>query len=37
VHFRNDVYGLDTPKTDSVPEPDVVDVPATASIKTKRL
>lgn len=37
VHFRDDVYGLDTPKTDPLPEPQVVDVPATASIKPKRL
>ncbi|MDF2689455.1 MAG: peptidoglycan-binding protein [Microvirga sp.] len=37
VHFRNDVYGLDMPKSEPVPEPDAVDVPATASIKTKRL
>jgi murein L,D-transpeptidase YcbB/YkuD len=37
VHFRSDVYELDTPKTESVPEPEAVDVPATASIKPKRL
>jgi len=37
VHFRDDVYGLDAPKTDVVPEPQMVDVPATASIKPKRL
>lgn len=37
VHFRNDVYGLDMPKSEPVPEPDSVDVPATASIKAKRL
>jgi murein L,D-transpeptidase YcbB/YkuD len=37
VHFRNDVYGLDLPKTESIPEPEAVDVPATASIKPKRL
>ncbi|WP_201830176.1 L,D-transpeptidase family protein [Microvirga zambiensis] len=37
VHFRDDVYGLDAPKTDVMPEPQVVDVPATASIKPKRL
>ena len=37
VHFRSDVYGLDTPKSEPAPEPEVVDVPATASIKPKRL
>ncbi len=37
VHFREDVYGLDAPKSDVVPEPQMVDVPATASIKPKRL
>jgi L,D-transpeptidase YcbB len=37
VHFRNDVYGLDAPKTDSVPEPQELDVPATSSIAPKRL
>ncbi|WP_322883768.1 L,D-transpeptidase family protein [Microvirga lotononidis] len=37
VHFRDDVYGLDAPKTNPVPEPQLVDVPATASIKPKRL
>ncbi len=37
VHFRSDVYGLDAPKSEPVPEPEVVDVPATASIKPKRL
>jgi murein L,D-transpeptidase YcbB/YkuD len=37
VHFRDDVYGLDTPKSDPAPEPQMVDVPATASIKPKRL
>jgi len=37
VHFRNDVYGLDMPKIESVPESETVDVPATASIKPKRL
>jgi murein L,D-transpeptidase YcbB/YkuD len=37
VHFRDDVYGLDTPRSDPLPEPQVVDVPATASIKPKRL
>lgn len=37
VHFRDDVYGLDMPKSDPLPEPEVVDVPVTASIKPKRL
>lgn len=37
VHFRDDVYGLDMPKSDSLPEPQIVDVPATASIRPKRL
>jgi murein L,D-transpeptidase YcbB/YkuD len=37
VHFRDDVYGLDTPRNDPLSEPQVVDVPATASIKPKRL
>jgi len=37
AHFRDDVYGLDAPKSDPVPEPQVVDVPATSSIKPKRL
>jgi murein L,D-transpeptidase YcbB/YkuD len=37
VHFRNDVYGLDTPKSDPLPAPQDLDVPATASIKPKRL
>ncbi|WP_312895115.1 murein L,D-transpeptidase [Microvirga sp.] len=37
VHFRNDVYGLDMPKNEPAPEPEAIDVPATASIKTKRL
>ncbi|WP_410054998.1 murein L,D-transpeptidase [Microvirga sp. Mcv34] len=37
VHFRDDVYGLDTPKSDPLPEPKVIDVPATASIKPKPL
>ncbi|WP_262296471.1 L,D-transpeptidase family protein [Microvirga sesbaniae] len=37
VHFRDDVYGLDAAKSDPVPEPQIVDVPATASIKPKRL
>jgi murein L,D-transpeptidase YcbB/YkuD len=37
VHFRNDVYGLDAPKSEPVPEPEVADVPATSSTKPKRL
>ncbi|UVF21097.1 L,D-transpeptidase family protein [Microvirga terrae] len=37
VHFRDDVYGLDMAKSDPVLEPQIVDVPATASIKPKRL
>lgn len=37
VHFRDDVYGLDMPKSDPLPEPQILDVPATASIKPKRL
>lgn len=37
VHFRDDVYGLDSPKGDSLPGPEAMDVPATASVRTKRL
>jgi L,D-transpeptidase YcbB len=37
VHFRDDIYGLDMPRGDPLSEPQVVDVPATASIKPKRL
>jgi murein L,D-transpeptidase YcbB/YkuD len=37
VHFRDDVYGLDTPRSGPLSEPQVVDVPATASFKPKRL
>ncbi len=37
VHFRNDIYGLDVPRSEPAPEAEVVDVPATASIKPKRL
>jgi murein L,D-transpeptidase YcbB/YkuD len=37
VHFRNDVYGLDMPRSEPVPEAVAVDVPATSSIKPKRL
>jgi murein L,D-transpeptidase YcbB/YkuD len=35
VHFRDDVYGLDTP-TDRSSEPQEIDVPATSSIPVKR-
>ncbi|MBB3018256.1 murein L,D-transpeptidase YcbB/YkuD [Microvirga lupini] len=37
VHFRDDVYGLDIPRSEPSPELDALDVPATASIKSKRL
>jgi L,D-transpeptidase YcbB len=37
VHFRTDIYGLDAPKPDLVPEPQTLDVPATASIPAKGL
>jgi len=37
VHFRDDVYGLDEPKADPSLDLQAVDVPATASIKSKRL
>jgi murein L,D-transpeptidase YcbB/YkuD len=37
VHFRNDVYGLDVPRSEPAPEAVAVDIPATASIKPKRL
>jgi len=36
VHFRDDVYGLDTPRLDPVPEMQVIDVPATSSVVPKR-
>jgi hypothetical protein len=36
VHFRDDVYNLDAPKADPVPDPQDLDVPATSSIGTKR-
>jgi murein L,D-transpeptidase YcbB/YkuD len=36
VHFRNDVYGLDEPKADPLPDAQVLDVPATASTAPKR-
>jgi murein L,D-transpeptidase YcbB/YkuD len=35
VHFRDDVYGLDAPKVDPVPETTNPDVTATSSIKAK--
>ena len=35
VHFRDDVYGLDSPKADPVSDPEL-DVPATSSIGPKR-
>src|SRR3712207_326687 len=37
VHFRNDVYGLDVPKIDPVPDIDAIDVPMTSSITPRRL
>jgi murein L,D-transpeptidase YcbB/YkuD len=37
VHFRNDVYGLDVPKDDPVPEPAGPDVMATSSIPARPL
>jgi murein L,D-transpeptidase YcbB/YkuD len=37
VHFRDDVYGLDTPKADPVIETQMLDVPATSSVASKRL
>jgi L,D-transpeptidase YcbB len=37
AHFRDDVYGLDVPKNDPAPEPQMVDVPVTSSTKPKRL
>jgi murein L,D-transpeptidase YcbB/YkuD len=36
AHFRNDVYGLDAPKSDPVPDADPVDVQATSSVKSSR-
>jgi L,D-transpeptidase YcbB len=36
VHFRKDVYGLDEPKADPLPDAQVLDVPATSSITPKR-
>ena len=36
AHFRDDVYGLDTPRLDPAPNPEPLDVPATSSITLKR-
>lgn len=36
AHFRKDVYGLDEPKTEPVPDAQVLDVPITSSIAPKR-
>jgi murein L,D-transpeptidase YcbB/YkuD len=36
AHFRNDVYGLDTPRIDLVPDTDLIDVPVTSSIAPRR-
>lgn len=36
VHFRDDVYGLDQPKTDSAPGAQVLDVPTTSSVAPRR-
>jgi murein L,D-transpeptidase YcbB/YkuD len=36
VHFRDDVYGLDTPKANPADEPQALDVPMTSSISLKR-
>jgi murein L,D-transpeptidase YcbB/YkuD len=36
VHFRDDVYRLDAPKDNPETEPQMVDIPVTASIKPKR-
>jgi murein L,D-transpeptidase YcbB/YkuD len=36
AHFRNDVYGLDVPMPDSVPDADPIDVQATSSVKSNR-
>ncbi|GEO14276.1 L,D-transpeptidase family protein [Microvirga aerophila] len=36
AHFRNDVYGLDAPMSDPVPDADPVDVQATSSVKSSR-
>ena len=36
VHFRQDIYGLDAVGAEPAPEPQAMDVPATASIPRKR-
>lgn len=36
VHFRKDVYGLDEPKSEPIPDAQVLDVPVTSSIAPKR-
>jgi L,D-transpeptidase YcbB len=36
AHFRNDVYGLDEPKPDPMPEANEIDVQATSSVRSKR-
>lgn len=36
AHFRKDVYGLDEPKAEPLPDAQVLDVPATSSIAPKR-
>jgi murein L,D-transpeptidase YcbB/YkuD len=36
THFRKDVYGLDEPKAEPLPDAQVLDVPATSSIAPKR-
>ncbi|WP_246389359.1 L,D-transpeptidase family protein [Microvirga mediterraneensis] len=37
AHFRDDIYGLDTPEADPDPEGQGFDVPATSSIVPRRL
>jgi murein L,D-transpeptidase YcbB/YkuD len=36
AHFRKDVYGLDEPKSEPIPDAQVLDVPVTSSIGPKR-
>jgi murein L,D-transpeptidase YcbB/YkuD len=36
AHFRDDVYGLDEPKIDPIPDAQELDVPATSSVTPKR-
>jgi hypothetical protein len=36
VHFRDDVYGLDAPRPDPVPDAELIDVPVTSSIAPRR-